>query len=281
MKSCANLWFLWYTNNTDGRKLQYGTCRYFRNERQIWRDKKTDIGRSHLINLSDHLYDHDELSNKEELMNVLITGFDPFGGESINPAYEAVKRLPDHIQTANIIKLEIPTVFEECTKLLDEAIQKNHPDLVICVGQAGGRVNITPEFVGINYMDARIPDNKGNQPLQSKIKEDGPDAYFTKLPVKAICEELKSSGIPAVISYSAGTYVCNYVMYSLLYMIDRKYPHIRGGFIHVPYDTSQAAKLSSSTASMPIDMISLGLEKTIKACIEHSEDILIPGGTTH
>ena len=214
-------------------------------------------------------------------MNVLITGFDPFGGESINPAYEAVKKLPDKIQTANIIKLEIPTVFHDCAKLLDEAIKQYQPDLVICVGQAGGRTCITPEFVGINYMDARIPDNKGNQPLQSKIKEDGPDAYFTKLPVKAICEELKASGIPAAISYSAGTYVCNYIMYSLLYLIDTKYPNMKGGFIHVPYDTSQVAKLSSSSASMPIDMIALGLEKAIEACIKYTEDILIQGGTTH
>lgn len=214
-------------------------------------------------------------------MKVLITGFDPFGGESINPAYEAVKKLPDSIQTAKIIKLEVPTVFHDCAKLLEEAIQQYEPEIVICVGQAGGRTHITPEFIGINYMDARIPDNKGNQPLQSKIKEDGPDAYFTKLPVKAICEELKAAGIPAAVSYSAGTYVCNYLMYVLLYLIDKKHPHIRGGFIHVPYDTAQAAKLSSSTPSMPIDMISKGLEKAIIACIKHKEDILIPGGTTH
>lgn len=214
-------------------------------------------------------------------MNILITGFDPFDKEKINPAYEAVKKLPDRIQTANIIKLEIPTVFYDAAQRLDEAIQQYQPEIVICVGQAGGRTHLTPEFVAINYMDARIPDNKGNQPLQSRIEESGPDAYFTKLPVKAICEELKTAGIPAAVSYSAGTYVCNYLMYSLLYLIDHKYPDMRGGFIHVPYDTSQAAKLSSSTPSMPIDMISKGLEKAIVACIQHKEDLLISGGTTH
>lgn len=214
-------------------------------------------------------------------MNVVVTGFDPFGGESINPAYEAVKALPDSIQGAKIIKIEIPTVFGEAPKAVEQAIKEYQPDIVLCVGQAGGRTHITPEFVGINFVDARIPDNKGNQPISELIEKDGAAAYFTKHPVKAMVEKMKAHGIPAAVSYTAGTYVCNNVLYDLLYMIDKKYPNIRGGFIHVPYDASQAAKLSATTPSMPITMISEGLKLAIEAIIEHDEDILIQGGETH
>lgn len=214
-------------------------------------------------------------------MKVLVTGFDPFGGESINPAFEAVKLLPDTINGAAVIKVEIPTVFGKGPLAVEKAIEEHHPDIVLCIGQAGGRTHITPEFVGINFQDARIPDNEGNQPLNQKIAKDGATAYFTKHPVKAIVQKLKEAGIPAALSYSAGTYVCNDVMYSLLYLIDQKYPHIRGGFMHVPYDASQAANLSASTPSMPITMIAKGLELAIKAIMEHEEDILIQGGETH
>lgn len=214
-------------------------------------------------------------------MKVLVTGFDPFGGESINPAYEAVKALPDEILGAQVIKIEIPTVFDDAPKAVETAIEVYHPDIVLCVGQAGGRTHITPEFVGINFKDARIPDNLGKQPLNEKIAEDGDTAYFSKHPVKAMVQKLKDHGIPAAVSYSAGTYVCNDVMYSLLYMIDKKYPNIRGGFVHVPYDASQAAMLSASTPSMPITMIAEGLKLAIEAIIENDEDIVIQGGTTH
>lgn len=214
-------------------------------------------------------------------MKVVVTGFDPFGGESINPAYEAVKKLPDVIGDAKIIKVEIPTVFGDAPKAVEAAIKEHHPDIVLCVGQAGGRTHITPEFVGINFADARIPDNKGNQPMNELIEADGAVAYFTKHPVKAMVQNMKEHGIPAAVSYSAGTYVCNDVMYSLLYMIDKKYPNIRGGFIHVPYDASQAANLSATTPSMPITMISEGLKFAIEAILEHKEDIQIQGGATH
>lgn len=214
-------------------------------------------------------------------MKVLVTGFDPFGGATINPAYEAVKKLPDEIQGANIIKVEIPTVFGDGPDAVEAAIKQHQPDIVLCIGQAGGRTHITPEFVGINFRDARIPDNKGKQPVNEAIHADGPAAYFTKLPVKAIVEKLKSEGIPAALSYTAGTYVCNDVMYSLLYAIDKKYPHIRGGFIHVPYDASQAAELTATTPSMPVCMISKGLMHAIEATLEHQEDILVAGGETH
>ena len=159
-------------------------------------------------------------------MKILFTGFDPFGGETINPAFEAVKLLPEEVAGAEVIKVEIPTVFRKGAAKLKAAVEKYKPDFVICVGQAGGRASVTPEFVGINYQDARIPDNDGLQPIGEIIMEDGDRAYFTKLPVKAIVAELQKTGIPASVSYTAGTYVCNDVMYHLLYYIDQDWPHI-------------------------------------------------------
>ena len=162
-------------------------------------------------------------------MKILITGFDPFGGETVNPAYEAVKLLPDTIAGAEIIKLEVPTRFHRAGAVLEDAMQRHKPDAVICVGQAGGRAAITPEKVAINLMDGRIPDNAGYQPVDVPIREDGETAYFTSLPVKAMVQRMRDAGIPAAVSYTAGTYVCNYLLYPLLYLIDKKYPNVRGG----------------------------------------------------
>lgn len=214
-------------------------------------------------------------------MKVLITGFDPFGGEEINPAYEAVKLLPDQIGNAEIIKMEIPTVFEKEGEVLEQGIRENKPDIVICVGQAGGRSAITVEKVAINLIEARIPDNEGKQPLDRPVYEDGENAYFAKLPVKAMVREIKSHGIPAKISYTAGTFVCNDVMYRLLYMIDRKYPGMKGGFIHVPYLPEQVIDLPDGTASMSAQMIADALEYAIEAALEYEEDIQAVTGETH
>ncbi|NLY47205.1 MAG: pyroglutamyl-peptidase I [Tissierella sp.] len=168
-------------------------------------------------------------------MKVLITGFDPFGGENINPAYEAIKGLEDNISGMKIIKKEIPTVFYKSIEMLEKLIIDENPDLVICVGQAGGRFDISLERVAINIDDARIKDNDGNQPIDERIFEDGENAYFSSLPIKRMAMKIREAGIPANISNTAGTFVCNHIMYGLLYLIDKKYPDIRGGFIHVPY----------------------------------------------
>lgn len=211
-------------------------------------------------------------------MKVLITGFDPFGGENINPALEAVKKLPDTISGAEIIKLEIPTVFGESLKKIEENINKHNPDIVISVGQAGGRFGVTPERVAINIDDARIKDNKGNQPIDIPIFEDGENAYFSNLPIKAMVKEMQNGGIPGSVSNTAGTFVCNHVMYGLLYMIDKKYTNIRGGFIHVPYIPSQVTT-KPNTPSMSLEDISKGLELCIKAAVENVEDLKTIGGT--
>lgn len=211
-------------------------------------------------------------------MKILVTGFQPFGGEKINPAYEAVRRLPDFIGDAELAKVEIPVVFGKDVAAVDAAIAEHDPDVVLCVGQAGGRTHITPEFVGINYMNARIPDNEGNQPV-GRIVEDGPDAYFTRLPVFAMVEAAKADGVPAAVSYTAGTYCCNEVMYGLLHLLATKYPGKRGGFVHVPYAASQACDLSATTPSMALPMIVEGLAAMVSAIIEHPTDVAASGGT--
>ena len=201
-------------------------------------------------------------------MKILLTGFDPFGGETVNPAYEAVKLLPDIIAGAQIIKLEVPTQFHRAGVVLEKAMQAQKPDVVICVGQAGGRAAITLEKVAINLMDGRIPDNAGFQPVDVPIQEGGETAYFTSLPVKAMVQRMRDAGIPAAVSYTAGTYVCNYLLYTLLYLIDKKYPGVRGGFIHVPYAMEQVVNKPIGTPSMDLRQIARGLEKAVEAVVE-------------
>ena len=198
-------------------------------------------------------------------MKILITGFEPFGGESVNPAYEAVKLLPDMAGDIQIVKMEIPTVFGEAGKVVETGILQHQPDAVICVGQAGRRADIGVERVAINLVEASIPDNAGNQPMDVKVQEDGDTAYFATIPVKAMVKNIKDHGIPASISYTAGTYVCNSVMYDLLYLIDRKYPSIRGGFIHVPYATEQGVGKPVGPATMELSTISKALLYALEA----------------
>lgn len=214
-------------------------------------------------------------------MKILVTGFDPFGGDSVNPAYEAVKLLPDKIKGAEIIKLEIPTVFGKGAQAMEKGIEAHRPDAVVCIGQAGGRSCISNERVAINLAEARIADNEGNQPLDAAIREDGEPAYFTKLPVKAMVQNVKEHGIPSDISYSAGTFVCNEVMYQLLYLIDKKFPGIRGGFIHVPFAPEQVIERPAGTPSMTVEAISKGLEYAIEAVVTNAEDVAVHMGTTH
>ncbi|MDA9470686.1 pyroglutamyl-peptidase I [Enterococcus sp. 5H] len=214
-------------------------------------------------------------------MKIVVTGFDPFGGEKINPAYEAVKLLPDTINGATIVKVEVPTVFGESGKRVKEAIEQEQPDVVLCVGQAGGRGAVSFERVAINLVEARIPDNKGNQPLGEKVKEDGDTAYFTSLPIKAMLKHVNDHGLPAYISYTAGTFVCNEIMYQLLYMIDKEFPTIKGGFIHVPFEPGQVIGKAVDTPSMPIPTIAKTLELAIEAITLNDEEIELNVGTTH
>jgi pyroglutamyl-peptidase len=172
-------------------------------------------------------------------MKILITGFDPFGGEPINPSWEAVRRLPDAVKSIEIIRAQIPTSFSRSVDVVRAAILEHDPDVVVCVGQAGGELGISAERVASNVDEGRIPDNDGNQPIDTRIRADGPAAYFSSLPVEAMVTAMKKTGIPAVVSNNAGAYVCNHLMYQVLYMIDHEFPGKRGGFVHVPYAPQQ------------------------------------------
>ncbi len=210
-------------------------------------------------------------------MKALISGFEPFGGETVNPAWQAIERLPEIIDDCQVIKLEVPTAFDQSIEILMETIESEEPDFVICVGQAGGRCNITPEVVAINKDDARIADNAGNQPSDRKIKADGENAYFSTLPNKAIIKALHDAEIPAQLSYTAGTFVCNHLFYGLMYAIDKHHPQMRGGFVHVPFSNKQALS-KANTAFMNIDTISKALEIAIRTTLQNKVDIHAVGG---
>ena len=214
-------------------------------------------------------------------MKILVTGFDPFGGETVNPAYEAVKLLPDTIGGAQIFKLEIPTVFSLSGPAVEEGIKKYQPDVVLCVGQAGGRASISVEKVAINFVDARIPDNNGEQPLDEPLQADGPAAYFSTLPVKSMVQHVKDAGLPCYLSFTAGTYVCNSIMYNVLYMCEKRYPGIRAGFIHVPYACGQVIAKANTTPSMPLETIAKSLEYAIEAIAIDRQDSGESAGELH
>lgn len=214
-------------------------------------------------------------------MKLLLTAFDPFGGEKINPALEAVKLVSDRIGEIKVVKLEVPTVFKKSIHMAEEAIEQERPDVVLCIGQAGGRFDITPERVAINVDDARIKDNEGNQPIDTRIFEDGESAYFSTLPVKAMVQSIRNAGLPSSISNSAGTFVCNHLMYGVLYILSKRYPGVRGGFIHVPFIPAQVAGRSVSAPSLALADIARGLEAAISAIGEYEEDIVAVGGTEH
>lgn len=214
-------------------------------------------------------------------MKILVTGFDPFEGEPTNPAIESVKRIDNEIEGAEIIKLEIPTVFQKSADVVEAKIREINPDVVLSVGQAGGRYGITVERVAINQDDARIEDNEGNQPIDTAIREDGAPAYFATLPIKAMVEEIKKENIPVSVSNTAGTFVCNHIMYQDLYLAE-KYGNIKAGFIHVPYLTEQVVD-KKDTASMSLEDIVRGLNAAIRAIVKYSdkEDLNVTGGATH
>ncbi len=213
-------------------------------------------------------------------MKILITGFDPFGGEPVNPALEAVKLMKDEIAGAKIIKLEIPTVFRKSVEKIHEMMKAEQPDVVLSIGQAGGRFGVTPERVAINVDDARIKDNEGNQPVDTPIFTDGEAAYFSNLPVKAMVEAIKNKGLPSTLSNSAGTFVCNHVMYGVLYYIHKEFPNVRGGFIHVPFITDQVVT-KPNVASMALADIAEALEAAVEAIVKNQKDIHAIGGEIH
>ena len=191
------------------------------------------------------------------MKKLLITGFEPFGGEDINPSWEAVMRLPDQIGEYALTKLRIPVVFGKAAKNIMNIADELNPDVIISVGQAGGRDAITPELVGINLRHASIPDNDGNQPKDEQIVSCGKDAYFSTLPVRRMAEAAASAGVASRVSYSAGAYVCNDVLYTLLSRFENTATRV--GFIHIPYCTEQ-----NKEPNMSLDTIVKGLVAAIE-----------------
>lgn len=199
-------------------------------------------------------------------MKLLVTAFEPFGGEKLNSAQEALRSVPDQINGAGIVKACLPVVFGRSTEMLREVIRREKPDAVLCLGQAGGRSALTPERIAINLNDARLPDNDGRQPVDELIFPDGPDAYFTTLPVKPMVNAIRDAGLPAEVSNSAGTYVCNQLIYSLMYFISHEFPAVRGGFLHLPYLDIQAAE-HPGDPGLPCQDLTRGIIAAIKSIV--------------
>ena len=192
------------------------------------------------------------------MRRLLITGFEPFGGEETNPSWDALALIPDRIADFNITKLEIPVVFGKSADVVIKKAEEIKADVVLCIGQAGGRDAVTPEMIGINLRYATIPDNDGNKPVDERIIPDAPDAYFTTLPARKMAVEIEKSGIRSKVSYSAGAYVCNEVIFSLMHHF--KGSDVKVGFIHVPYSCEQ-----EKDPSMPLKSIAVAIISAINA----------------
>lgn len=209
----------------------------------------------------------------------LLAGFAPFDGEAVNPSWQAVRMLRGrHIAGHRIVVRQLPVEFGSSLKELRAAIRETKPALVLCVGQAGGRASISLERVAINVDDARIPDNAGARPIDSEIVSGGPAAYFTGLPIKAMLAALREAGIPAEVSQTAGTYVCNHVFYGLMHALRNR--RIRGGFVHIPYSPEQAAH-HPGAPSLPVETASQGLRIALQVALETGVDRKLAAGAEH
>ncbi|MGB8954247.1 MAG: pyroglutamyl-peptidase I, partial [Tumebacillaceae bacterium] len=176
-----------------------------------------------------------------------------------------------------LVTAEVPTVFHRSIAVLEQLLDTVRPDVVICVGQAGGRPDVTVERVAINVDDARIPDNARNQPIDAPIVEGGPVAYWSSLPIKAIVQNMRQAGVPASVSQTAGTFLCNHLFYGLMHLIADKHLAVRGGFIHIPYLPEQTVRRPGQP-SMNIADIVRGLEVAVRTSVEVQQDIQVSGG---
>ncbi|MFI9012234.1 pyroglutamyl-peptidase I [Actinosynnema sp. NPDC053489] len=210
-------------------------------------------------------------------MDVLLTGFEPFDGEGVNPSWDAVDAVrPDGYE---LTRLRLPCVFGDSIALLRDALAARPYDLVVCVGQAGGRAGVTPERVAVNLDDARIPDNAGAQPVDVPVVPGGPAAYFTGLPVKACVAALEAEGIPASVSHTAGTFVCNHVFYGLMHLVATEHPGVRGGFVHVPFSPEQAE--GRGLPGLPVATTARALELIVRTASTTAVDLRTTAGTLH
>lgn len=209
-------------------------------------------------------------------MTLLLTGFAPFGGEDLNPSWEAVRRLDgERLGDLTVVAAQLPTEFGTALKMLDDLLDHHRPTLVVAVGQAGGRAELSLERIAINVDDARIPDNAGRQPIDEPVVAGGPAAYFSTLPIKAMVHALRAAGIPAAVSQTAGTFVCNHVFYGLQHRLQGT--GVRGGFIHIPYLPAQAAA-QPGAPSMALETLVAGLRLALTCAATTGEDLREGGG---
>ena len=215
------------------------------------------------------------------MRTILLTGFDAFGNETSNPSWEAVSALDGlRIADAQVTVLKLPCVFGESLQLLERHIQALQPEIVLCVGQAGGRVDFSVERVAINLDDARIADNAGAQPIDMPVIVGAPLAYFSSLPLKMTVAALRAQGLPASVSHTAGTYVCNHVFYGLMHYAASSPFLQRAGFLHIPYSPQQAAA-HAGAASMALDDMRRGLRIVLASALHVGADLHESGGQTH
>ena len=202
------------------------------------------------------------------MTRVLLTGFEPFGGEKVNPSWQAVEAVArDWAGPETVIAVQLPVVFDDS---VDRAIAEHRPDLVVSVGQAGGATTIEVERIAINVQDARIPDNAGSQPIDEPVVEGGPAAHFSSLPIKAAVAALAAAGIPGSVSQTAGTYTCNHVFYRLRHL------GAHGGFVHVPLSMEQLE--GRDLPSLPLAVITEGVRTVVRTVLDTASDVKLGGG---
>lgn len=212
---------------------------------------------------------------------ILLTGFEPFGGESVNPSREIVRALDGKsIARHRVFGAVLPVTFAAARPTLEALLEQHRPALVIALGQAGGRSEMSLERIAVNLIDARIADNEGVQPIDIAVIEEAPGAYFSTLPVKAIAQHLRQLGIPVATSLSAGSFVCNHVFFLLAHLISTRHRRARGGFIHVPWLPEQAAR-HAGQASMALETMIAGVRAAIECAISTNDDLRVVGGSTH
>lgn len=215
-------------------------------------------------------------------LRVLLTGFEPFEQEALNPSWDAVRALDGwKVGRATVHARLVPCVFGDAIDALLAAMDELRPQLVLCIGQAGGRTEFTPERVAINIDDARTADNKGQEPIDVPVVPGAPAAYFSTLPIKAMVRELRAAGVPASVSNSAGTFVCNHIFYGLMHRIaTHPVPGLRGGFIHIPYLPEQAARFPGAP-SMSLETMAKALRIAVTTSLAVEHDIAETGGQLH
>ena len=212
--------------------------------------------------------------------SILITGFEPFGGEAVNPSAQLVLQLQGEVIApgARVQSVVLPCAFDASLQALEAHLDRLRPRLVLCCGQAGGRSALSLERVALNLDDARIPDNAGAQPIDRPVHAAGPAAYFSSLPVKAMTQALRNAGLPAEVSYSAGTFVCNHVFYGLMHLAQQR-PWLRqAGFMHLPYLPEQAAR-HAHAPSMALGTMAEGLRLALRTALRTAEDLHVSEGT--